>query len=327
MARVGLETLIESFAAELRGCGVDACRALAIATAQVELHAFGVETHGLPVLRYVIRALREGGMKADARAAVVRETGAVAVMEANGGIPVEALLDARDHAARLALAHGMGLVSLLHAGWVGALGFHLAPLARRGMLAMAFAHMAGDPAVAPFGGREPRLSTNPMAFAFGMGGPDPFVADFSTSAVSRGRAGQWKERGARAPEPVFIGGDGEPTTDPAVVRNGGAILPLGGLHFGFRGTALAMLVEALTALAGGQPAHAGRGGGQSVHVMVIGAGAGAGAAAYDAAMRECAAYVVSSAPASGHPGPALPGQRGWAALARARAEGVEVAGE
>jgi LDH2 family malate/lactate/ureidoglycolate dehydrogenase len=297
-------------------------RARRIARAQMEIEAFGVTTHGVNVLLHVVKQVGDG-MDAVRLPECIGGHGPIATYDGAGCVSVESILTAIDQATTRAREHGLALVSVLRAGWVGVLGFHLAAPARDGFLAMAWGQMSGWPCVAPFGGREGRLSTNPMAFAM-PASPDPIVADFSTAAVASGKVWHWCGTGERPPEPLLLDADGTPTDDPNALKNGGTILPFGGVNFGFRGTALSMWIEALTAAAGGRPANAGKEGGQNVHVLAIDIDAMSGAGGYDDTMSELLDYVLSSAPARDSSGPVMPGQREWQALAKARKDGLHL---
>jgi L-lactate dehydrogenase len=320
--RYRLDDLIDWGSAVLARGGLEGGRAGRIARVQVEIEAFGVKTHGLKVLRHVIQRVSEGA-GVERRPALRKESGAIAAYDGEGCVGVECVLTACDEARDRARRHGMGLVSVLGSDWVGVLGYHLASVAREGFLCMGWAQMSGWPCVAPFGGREGRLSTNPMAFSFPRAG-EPVVADFSTAAVASGKVWDWCAKGERPPEPLLLDAEGRATDDPTVLKGGGTILPFGGRNYGFRGTALSMWIEAMTAAAGGVPANAEKKGGQNVHVLAMDIGAMNGAGDYEEAMGGVLDYVLSSAPAPGGPGPMMPGDREWASLGKARAEGLAV---
>jgi uncharacterized oxidoreductase len=103
--------------------------------------------------------------------------------------------------------------------------------------------------VAPFGGSEARLATNPIAFGI-PSSSDPIVGDFSTAVAPEGVIRVLRNLGMPAPEGTLLGPDGVPTTDPSVLYEDppGTILPLGGMQLGHRGFGLGLLVEALATL-------------------------------------------------------------------------------
>ena len=102
-------------------------------------------------------------------------------------------------------------------------------------------------AVAPFGGAEARLGTNPISFAIPSNLEGPFVFDMATSAAAAGKINVATARGEQVPSGWLIDKDGNPSTDPRVLKQGGALLPLGGAE-GYKGTGLAAVVEIMSGL-------------------------------------------------------------------------------
>lgn len=98
--------------------------------------------------------------------------------------------------------------------------------------------------VAPFGGREARLGTNPIAIAVPSDLKAPFLLDMATSAVAANRIALAVARSEEIPKGWIIDGEGRPTTDAREYRNGGTLLPLGGTE-GYKGSGLAAIVEVL----------------------------------------------------------------------------------
>jgi uncharacterized oxidoreductase len=106
--------------------------------------------------------------------------------------------------------------------------------------------------VAAFGGRDGRISTNPVAMAWPVDGAEPVVADFSTAVTAEGVVRVHRELGLELPDGTLRDADGRPTRDPDALyaEPRGAIQPLGG-EVGYRGTAFALFVEVLTTLLDG----------------------------------------------------------------------------
>jgi uncharacterized oxidoreductase len=120
--------------------------------------------------------------------------------------------------------------------------------AREGMIGLATADSGRSPKhVAPFGGREARLGTNPIAIAVPSDLEAPFYLDMATSAVAAGKIQLAVARGESIPEGWIIDAEGRATTDPRDYRKGGALLPLGGSE-GYKGSGLAAMVEILCGL-------------------------------------------------------------------------------
>ncbi len=159
---------------------------------------------------------------------------------------VEALLP-------LALETGIALANGRHLGHTGRIGAYPEALAKRGLVGLAVCN--GAPSghwVAAFGGRDGRISTNPIAFAWPVEGEPPVVADFSTATAPEGVIRVMRDRGETAPEGYLRDAEGNATRDPNVLYANpkGAVQPLGG-NLGYRATALALFVEAITTLLNG----------------------------------------------------------------------------
>ncbi|MEO2003759.1 MAG: Ldh family oxidoreductase, partial [Candidatus Poribacteria bacterium] len=101
-------------------------------------------------------------------------------------------------------------------------------------------------AVAPFGGRQGKLGTNPFSVAFPTT-DDPILMDMTSSIVAEGKIRVRRNSGQSLPEGWILDRHGEPSTDPADFYGPprGAILPFGGpvAHKGF---ALSMMAELLS---------------------------------------------------------------------------------
>src|SRR5262249_60253238 len=94
-------------------------------------------------------------------------------------------------------------------------------IARAGIVGLALC--SAGRAVAPDGGYQRVMGTNPFAWA-APGGPDqpPFVLDFATSGVAEGKLRVARSKGAMIPEGLVVDSDGHPSLDPAAFYAGGA---------------------------------------------------------------------------------------------------------
>jgi LDH2 family malate/lactate/ureidoglycolate dehydrogenase len=138
---------------------------------------------------------------------------------------------------------GVAVVTANNHRYSGTLGYYAEMVARRGLIALTIASGSFG-SVAPYGAREGRLDTNPIACGFPTEA-DPIVWDIATSAISGSEVYKRVTTGQALPEGVAVGPDGLPTVDP-VEALAGALLPWGG----HRGSGLAMVVRLLSLLAG-----------------------------------------------------------------------------
>jgi LDH2 family malate/lactate/ureidoglycolate dehydrogenase len=133
-------------------------------------------------------------------------------------------------------------------GHIGRVASYTLMAAQEGMIGIATADSGRSPkAVAPFGGREARLGTNPISIAMPSDLDGPLYLDMATSAAAAGKIALAVARNQPVPDGWIIGSDGKPTNDPRQLRQGGALLPVGGSE-GYKGYGLSVMVEILCGL-------------------------------------------------------------------------------
>lgn len=220
-----------------------------------EIEAGGLDPHGIPVVEY-------------AKAGRASIDGAGTFGQVVGMRMAATAMD-------LARSTGIAMVSGRRMGHTGRVGAYPEWMATSGVIGIAVC--TGSPSghwVAPFGGREGRLATNPIAFAYPAGPDGPVVADFSTAATAEGVIRSLHHRGLQTPIGWLRDADGRPTTDPGSLYASprGAIQPLGG-DLGYRGTALGLLVEVLATLLAGDAVDDSRRMGSDLAIIAIEPGA------------------------------------------------------
>jgi LDH2 family malate/lactate/ureidoglycolate dehydrogenase len=102
------------------------------------------------------------------------------------------------------------------------------------------------PAIAPWGGIEPMVGTNPIALAAPIEGRGPFVLDMATSVTAMGKITRAKDLGQSIPPGWAMDRHGDVTTDPAAATLG-SLLPIGE----HKGYGLAMAMEILASMLSG----------------------------------------------------------------------------
>ncbi len=121
----------------------------------------------------------------------------------------------------------------------GAIGYYAGEITKQGFIGIVMAGPSGS--VAPFGGIEPLLGTNPIAFGFPTN-DWPIIFDMATAAITWYGLVRAKALGEKIPEGVAIDNEGNITTDPATAMRG-AILPF---EKGHKGSGLSLMVEIMT---------------------------------------------------------------------------------
>jgi LDH2 family malate/lactate/ureidoglycolate dehydrogenase len=100
---------------------------------------------------------------------------------------------------------------------------------------------------------ERMLGTNPIAVAIPAHDEPPFVADFATTTASNGKLEILQRKNAEAPIGWVQDKDGNETTNANALKEGGAMLPLGGdrEHGSHKGYALGSIVDIFSAVLSG----------------------------------------------------------------------------
>ena len=236
----------------LAALGVPAEDGALVADSLVQADLWGHQSHGFLRLPWYAARLRSGAMRAVTDPAVVADTGPLVVLDGRDGIGQVLADRARRLAVERARAHGVGVVGVRNSNHFGTAMYFTRAAAREGFVAVLTTN--ASPAMAPWGGREKRLGTNPWSIA--APGPDGRVVavDIANTAVARGKIYLAKNRGEPIPDTWALSPDGASTTDPAEGVLG-VILPMAG-HKGYAITFLMdVLSGALTGSAVGTGVH------------------------------------------------------------------------
>ncbi len=210
----------------------------------------GTDSHGIARLPVYVERLRGGVINTRPRPSVARRDGAVAVVDGDHGPGQVASVFATDLSVELAREHGVGVAVVRRSAHNGAQAFYAIRAAEQGMLAIALTNT--EPLVIPHGGAEPALGTNPICLAAPTA-DGVFNLDMATSQVAINRIFNARDEGRPIPEGWGVDEQGRPTTDAAEVASA---VPLGG----YKGYALAVMVEVLCGVLPGAGVRHGVGG-------------------------------------------------------------------
>jgi LDH2 family malate/lactate/ureidoglycolate dehydrogenase len=156
---------------------------------------------------------------------VVRDHGAVVVLDGHHGIGQVVTDRAVTLGVERAREHGVSAVGVRHSGHFGTAAYFTRRAAEAGCVA--FLSTNASPAMAPWGGRKKAVGTNPWSIAAPAGRHGVVVMDLANTAVARGKIYLAAERGTDIPEGWAAAEDGTPTTDAAAAVHG-LILPMAG---------------------------------------------------------------------------------------------------
>ena len=220
----------------LEAAGTPTDLAAIVADTLVDADLKGVESHGVLRVPHYLELIAEGYLKPAARSLVSREAPVWVVIDGQQGFGHCALLNLCERVAVKAERTGVAFGGLTNTTHTGRIGWFAEKIAGRGLaiqITGGGAHrLPAHTSVAPYGGRERLLSTNPITLGWPGGRFGPVVADFSTSATAEGKVRFHRERGESLPAGWILDRDGVPSTNPADLYSGGSILPMGA-HKGY----------------------------------------------------------------------------------------------
>jgi LDH2 family malate/lactate/ureidoglycolate dehydrogenase len=255
-AVVPWERLVDFAARAYEAAGVPPHQAYDAAEAIVDADGHGTTTHGLKNLRMYITNLKEGRANPTPNIQQVGGKGASAVFAADGALGHVAAYHGVRKAIELAKEYGTGTVVVRDSNHYGHSGFWASVPVRHNMIGFAFTN--AGPTMALYGGKEAIVGNNPPSWAVPSRVADPskklpaseyepVFLDMALSVVAGNRLDIYRRRGEPIPEGWALDKDGEPTTDPHSVRQGGTLAPMAG----YKGAGLAVVLGMMTSFLAG----------------------------------------------------------------------------
>ncbi|MGO4418096.1 Ldh family oxidoreductase [Streptomyces sp. MCAF7] len=226
---VGAAGLLRFATAAAEAHGVPPGDARLLADTLVTAELWGHPSHGMLRLPWYLDRLASGATAPVADPRTVSDGGAVLVVDGRDGLGQVLTDRAVGQGVERAREHGISAVAIRNSGHFGTAAYFTRKAAEQGCVALLATN--ASPAMAPWGGREKRIGTNPWSIAAPGGRYGTVVMDIANTAVARGKIYYAKERGRPIPEGWAADADGVPTTDPRRAVEG-LILPMAG-HKGY----------------------------------------------------------------------------------------------
>jgi LDH2 family malate/lactate/ureidoglycolate dehydrogenase len=230
----------------LRACGLSENDAVIAAGAMVEADLAGADAHGVFRLSQYVREIRRGAINPKATIQIVERWRATALVDGQHGMGHLVMTNAAGLAVELAREFGVGWVGARRSNHAGAGAIYASIPVEHGMIGI---YGAGSSVnhMAPWGGTEPLLGTNPIAVAIPAGEEAPVVLDIATSAGSNGTIRTLELQGKPLPQGwIQARQDGAPITDPQRA-NEGTYVPMGA----HKGSGLSFVIGVLAGVLNG----------------------------------------------------------------------------
>ena len=212
----------------------------------------GHDSHGVMRLVQYLQMVEDGFVRPGQSVEKVVDAPGFAVLDGQfnfGQVIAGAGLNLAIEKAR---EQGTATIFMRNCNHVGRLGAYTEAAALQGFNALMAVNAPGPGGVAPFGGIDRRLGTNPISMA-APSSQGAIVLDMTTSATAEGKLRVAFQKGESIPEGLIIDGHGNPSTNPADYYNKpyGAILPLGGPMMGHKGFGLSVMLDIFCGLQSG----------------------------------------------------------------------------
>ena len=310
----------------LCACGASPEEAAIVADELVEASLMGLDSHG--IMRYVqyTEDALSGKIRPGAPIRIVKETDNTAIVDAGSNFGPVSATRMVEIACDKAERHSLSCVVSQNGQHVGRLGSYATKCALRGFVALAVVNSSKHGHwVVPWGGREGRLATNPLAFAAPTQGR-PIVLDMSTAAIAEGKIRVLRQMGKPVPPGCILTAEGTPTTDPNLFYGPphGSILPFGA-QSGYKGFGLSLMVEILGGLLAGMATSQDHPYGNGLCILAINPDAFCGREQFAALTEDLKAYMLNTLPAPGYERVVMPGQLDDEMREKRLREGIPVA--
>ncbi len=212
----------------------------------------GVSSHGVIRLHsYYGNRLKNGLINPSSPIKTLKESPATLALDGGNGLGQVVAYRAMSRCIEMADNAGIAITTVRNSNHFGIAGYYAMMALPQDMIGISLTN--SQPLVAPTYGLKRTLGTNPIAVAVPAGKERPYVLDMATSIVPIGKVTVYEKAGEKIPQGWGINAQGELTSEPAEVLQGGALLPLGGPAElrGYKGYGLSLLVDLLTGVLSG----------------------------------------------------------------------------
>jgi LDH2 family malate/lactate/ureidoglycolate dehydrogenase len=240
MSRISVSAVVSLIADAFGSLGVPAADAEKVAALMVEADLTGADAHGVFRLPQYIRRMKAGAVNPRAEIRVEKTAAATATVDGDNGLGHLVMARATETAIELARDAGIGWVGVRRSNHAGTAGIYAAMPVQHGMIGL-YSVVASANHMAPWGGVEMLLGTNPLGVGIPAGEEPPLVLDFATTVVSYGTVKSYAMEGRPMPEGWMVErASGAAMTDAARSVEG-MLLPIGG----YKGAGLALVLGLL----------------------------------------------------------------------------------
>lgn len=212
----------------------------------VEADLRGVYSHGVMRVPIYIKRIKLGLVNPISRIDIIRDSKAIAVLDANNGLGQVSATKAMKIAIDKADIYSIGATVVKNSNHFGAAAGYTLLAVEKDMIGYATTNAACR--MVPTGGKEQIIGNNPFSYAIPAGAALPIVLDISCSVVSVGKILLKKKKGEKLPFGWALDREGNPTSDASTaIEEGGSLVPIGD----HKGYGIALVNDILSSSLGG----------------------------------------------------------------------------
>ncbi len=291
----------------------------------------GHDSHGVGMIPAYVAGIERGDLKPSNTPEDLIAAGSFLVVDAHLALGQKVAADTVMRACSIAGSQGVCVLNLVNAHHIGRIGHYAEMAAGVGLVSMFWVNVAHHrPPVAPFGGREGRLGTNPHTVGIPKSGGEPLILDFATSRIAMGKVRVAHNKGEQVGADILLDRDGKPTTVPGVMYDPpiGALLAFGE----HKGSGISIVAEILSAVLGHGTSVDQTPEGEAIINNLFGiildpSRLGVGAAERDERLKTYVDYIKSAAPRDEKKPVMVPGDPERASRAKRLIDGIPVDAE
>lgn len=205
---------------------------------------FGVTTHGIAILPSHIDRINRGGYNLSPEIKIIKETAAFAVIDGDNALGPVSAKYCLDYGVKRCRESGIFTVFGRNNNTFGPAFYYSMKAAEEGCIAFVTSNSPAQ--MAPYGGKEKMLGTNPFATVIPVPNSEPIIIDFATSVVAKSKFKEFAKKGLKLPDGWALDESGQPTNEPEEGIKG-FVQPMAG----FKGYGLSMLIDIMSGLLSG----------------------------------------------------------------------------
>jgi LDH2 family malate/lactate/ureidoglycolate dehydrogenase len=215
--------------------------------AEIRDHA----SHGMIRIKDYYELWKAGRINVKPEVRIVHETPSTAVVDGDNAVGMVCARRSMEIAIEKAKNAGTGWVAARNSNHFGIAGYYAMMALKSDMVGICLTN--ANPLVAPTFSVSRMMGTNPIAVAVPSKEQPPFVADFATTPIARGKLAVAEKKGEKVALGFVQDKNGNPSDDPTILKSGGSMLTLGGdrVHGSHKGYCLSAIVDIFSALFSG----------------------------------------------------------------------------